>query len=243
MLQPTITVIIPVLNSKRYIQNCLNSIFRQTYKNFETVIFDNGSSDETVELIKKYPVKIVQNKKNIGWAKANNYCINQAKTKYVFLLNIDTMLKRDCIENLYKFAELKKDLACVSPAIIEYSASLSSEETNGYPLAFDIQDGLIKAYSINKEFTEVSFVPGTALFANREKLQNQLNFREDFFMYHEDIELSLRILAQTNLKLYFLNTVALLMIASNHSHELLPVGLPLEIYLLVWLFIRTNENF
>lgn len=194
------------MNSEKYIRNCLDSICAQTYKDFEVVIFDNGSKDKGIEIAKNYPLKIIRNNSNIGWAKANNLCIKQVKTKYVFLLNIDTILHQDCLKNLYEFAESRNDLACVSPRIIEYSDFLNSEKGKGYPLAFDIKDGLIKAYDINEEYIEVSFVPGTALFANLENLQNELCFREDFFMYHEDVELSLRILTQTGLKLYFLNT-------------------------------------
>ena len=206
MQQPMITIIIPILNGERYIKTCLNSIFAQTYKNFGVVIFGNGSNDKTLKLVEKYLVKIIRNQNNIGWAKANNLCIDEAKTKYVFLLNIDTALDPNCIKQLFEFAESKDDLACVSPAIVEYSTFLSGEKSNGYPLAFDIQDGLIKAYDIDDDYTEVSFVPGTAFFANREKLQKQLYFREDFFSYHEDVELSLRIITKTNLKMYFLST-------------------------------------
>lgn len=206
MSQITITIIVPTFNSERYVKSCLDSIFVQTYKGFKVIVFDNGSSDSTLNLVEEYPVKIIRSQENIGWAKANNLCINKTKTKYVFLLNIDTILGPDCLKNLYKFAESKDDLACVSPKIVEYSEFLSGKKSNGYPLAFDIRHGLIKAYSINNEYTEVSFVPGTALFANLKKLQNQLRFREDFFMYHEDVELSLRIITQTDLRLYFLNT-------------------------------------
>jgi len=206
MAQPTITIITPVLNGEKYIKTCLDSVFAQSYKNFEVVIFDNGSQDKTVEIAKSYPVKIIENKSNIGWAKANNLCIKQAKTKYVFLLNIDTILDSDCLKNLYDFAESKECLACVSPRIVEYSDFIQGKIGKGYPLAFDIKGGLIKAYSIDSEWTEVSFVPGTALFANLENLRWNLYFREDFFMYHEDVELSLRILTTTNLGLYFLNS-------------------------------------
>lgn len=203
-MSPTVTVIIPVLNGEKYIRACLDSVYAQTHKDFEVIIFDNGSKDRTVEIARNYLVKIVENETNIGYSKANNLCIKQAKTKYVFLLNIDTILDSNCLKNLYEFAESRNDLACVSPRIVEYSEFLSGKD-KGYPLAFDIKDGLIKAYDINEEYVEVSFMPGTALFANLEKLQNNLYFREDFFMYHEDVELSLRILTQTNLKLYFLN--------------------------------------
>jgi len=84
MSQPTITIIIPVLNGEKYIKTCLDSVYAQTYKNFEVVIFDNGSKDKTVEIAESYPAKITKNTNNIGWAKANNLCIKEAKTKYVF---------------------------------------------------------------------------------------------------------------------------------------------------------------
>ncbi len=206
MLQPTITIITPVLNGEKYIKTCLDSIYAQTYKNFEVVIFDNGSKDRTVEVAKNYPVRVIKNGNNIGWAKANNICIKQAKTKYVFLLNVDTVLEPDCLKNLYEFAESINDLACVSPRIVEYSEFLIGKQGKGYPLAFDIRDGLIKAYTTDSDYSKVSFVPGTALFANLEKVHKNLYFREDFFIYHEDVELSLRILTRTNLGLYFLNT-------------------------------------
>lgn len=203
---PTITIIIPVLNNEKYVRVCLDSIFSQTYKDFEVIVFDNESSDNTLEIAKEYPIKLIKNYHNVGWARTNNLCITQAKSKYIFLLNIDTVLHQDCLKNLYEFAESKSDLACVSPEIVEYSAFLSGKPSRGYPLAFDISDGLIKAYDVNQEYTEVSFVPGTALFANFHTIKEQLYFREDFFMYHEDVELSLRILARTPFKLYFLKT-------------------------------------
>jgi len=206
MRKSLITIIIPTFNSEKYVKNCLDSIFAQSFKGFEVVIFDNGSKDRTVEILKKYPVKIIQSKNNVGWAKANNICIKQAKTKYVFLLNIDTILDANCLGNLYEFSESKGNLACVSPRIVEYSEFIRGEVKDGYPLCFDIKEGVIKAFDIPKNYTEASFVPGTALFANKENLKDKFYFKEIFYMYHEDVEFGLRILAQTNLKLYFLST-------------------------------------
>ncbi|KKU90945.1 MAG: hypothetical protein UY23_C0005G0041 [Candidatus Jorgensenbacteria bacterium GW2011_GWA1_48_11] len=206
MSQITITIIVPTFNSERYARSCLDSIFVQTYKGFEVIVFDNGSNDGTLNLVEEYPVKIVRSRENVGWARANNLCIRGVKTKYVFLLNIDTVLDPNCLRRLYEFAESKNDLGCVSPAIVEYSEFLSGKKTMGYPLTFDIRSGFIRAYDVNKEYVEVGFVPGTALFANLDRLQDQLCFREDFFMYHEDVELSLRIITKTGFKLYFLNT-------------------------------------
>ncbi|MFH1192803.1 MAG: glycosyltransferase family 2 protein, partial [Candidatus Jorgensenbacteria bacterium] len=201
-----ITIIIPTFNSGKYIKKCLDSIFSQTYKNFEVIIFDNGSCDDTFHVADQYPVTLVKNGYNVGWARANNLCIAKAKSRYVFLLNIDTVLHKDCLKKLFEFAESKNNFACISPGIVEYLSSFSGKHDDVYPLAFDINSGLIKAYSVDQEYVEVSFVPGTALFANRCALKKELYFREDFFMYHEDVEFSLRILARTSFKLFFLKT-------------------------------------
>lgn len=201
-----ITVIIPTFDSGKYVKKCLDSIFSQTHKNFEVIVFDNGSCDETLSVVDEYPVTLIKNGYNVGWARANNLCIAKAKSKYVFLLNVDTVLHKDCLKNLFEFAESRSGFACISPAIVERLSSFLGKQNDAYPLAFDINSGLIKAYDVDQEYVEVSFVPGTALFANRHTLKKGLYFREDFFMYHEDVEFSLRILTQTSLKLFFLKT-------------------------------------
>lgn len=202
-----VTIIIPILNGEKYIKKCFDSIFSQTFREFEVVVFDNGSSDKSVEILSNYKdVKIIKNGINIGWSKANNHCIKACNSKYVLLLNVDTILKEDCIEKLYLYAEKNQHVAMISPAIIEYRDYLEGRMSFGYPLSFDLSTGLIRAYQPKEEATEVSFVPGTALFANKEILGNILYFREDFFMYHEDVELSLRVLTSTNFKLFFLKT-------------------------------------
>jgi GT2 family glycosyltransferase len=201
-----ITIIIPTYNSEKYIGDCLDSVFAQSYKYFTVVVFDNASRDRTVDLTQRYPVTVVRNDCNHGWSKANNICVAKATTKYVFLLNVDTVLHRDCLQSLVAFAESHPDVACISPAIVEYDALRMGSAGPGFPVGFDVQTGLLTAYRSPEVATEVSFVPGTAMFANRESLGSELYFREDFFMYHEDVEFSLRVLSRTKLQLYLLQT-------------------------------------
>ena len=210
-----ITVIIPTYNSQKYIKNCLDSLFTQTYSSFKVVVYDNGSEDQTITIVKSYPVKLYKGKNNIGWVGANNYCISRAKSKYLFLLNVDTALDKDCLKNLYEFSELAKDVVCVSPKIVNFEEFHNIKHTSGYPLAFSLQDGLIKAYKTNAKQIEVSFVPGTAMFVNRQVLKNKLYFQKDFFMYHDDVELCLRILSQTSYKLFYLKTA----IVGHHNQQ------------------------
>lgn len=206
MSRPKVTIIIPTLNGEEYIDKCLESVFDQSFQDFKVIIFDNNSKDKTIDIAQQYPVKIIEKEENLGWAKANNICVQQTDTKYAFLLNMDTILDKNCLRELYEFAESKNGIGCISPRIVEYDNFLNDNIEDGYPLTFDIDNGLIKAYDLDKDSMEVGFVPGTALFANLSNLNGSLRFREDFFMYHEDVEFSLRILSETDFKLYFLNT-------------------------------------
>lgn len=198
-----ITIIIPILNGEKYIENCFNSIFAQSFTEFQVVVFDNGSTDRTRLLLQQYPVRIIASPRNLGWAKANNICLSETRTQYVLLLNVDTFLHRDCLKVLYQLGESKADLALASPALTEYSTCAASSVEHGHPLIFDIDSGLIKAYEVDDAQVETSFVPGTAMFANLKNIGTLLRFREDFYMYHEDVELSLRILTRTPYALYY----------------------------------------
>src|SRR5437870_7465078 len=98
-------------------------------------------------------------------------------------------------------AERHFEAALVSPAILEYYEFPSVRP--GHPLFFDLRHGLIRAANPTTATTEVSFVPGTAMFINLDCLGSEAYLREDFFMYHEDVELSMRVLARTNCLLIF----------------------------------------
>ncbi len=196
-----VTIIIPIHDGESYIARCFDSLFRQTYSNFEIFVIDNASTDRTQALIRQYPVVIHSSPVNLGWALANNVALRRTITKYAFLLNIDTIVEPRCIERLVQTAERHPNAALVSPAILEYQDFPRAQ--SGHPLFFDMANGLIRGTQRTTDLVEVSFVPGTAAFVNLDLLGPQAYFREDFFMYHEDVELSLRILADTTFSLLF----------------------------------------
>lgn len=197
-----ITIVLVIYNGGKYIKNCLDSISLQTYHDFKILVVDNHSTDNSLDLLSKYKVdEWIRNEENLGWAVGNNIGIAHTKTKYALLLNIDTILAPDCLAQLMKCAKQNPDAALVSPSILEYKDYPKSQV--GYPLLFDLKNGLIRAAIPTNEIQEVSFVPGTAMFVNLELLGEEAYFVDKFFMYHEDIELSLRILSKPNLKLFF----------------------------------------
>ena len=110
-----LSIIIVNYMTRDYLRACLNSIVKEHYRNNEIIVVDNNSTDGSVEMVEEnFPsVHLIKNKKNVGFAKANNIAIKQATGKYILLLNPDTELTGSAIEKLVEFME--KD-PCVSAA-------------------------------------------------------------------------------------------------------------------------------
>ena len=89
-MEKKVTIVIPNYNGKRFLDDCLSSLERQTSKDFETLVIDNASQDDSVSYIREhYPwVKILALDRNYGFCHAVNAGIRSAESSYVFLLNV-----------------------------------------------------------------------------------------------------------------------------------------------------------
>lgn len=97
------SVIIANYNGKKYLEDCLGSLKRQTYKDFEVIVSDNASTDGSADYLRKYhpDIKLVENKSNLGFAGANNEALKEAQGEYILCLNNDTRLDKNCLELLH----------------------------------------------------------------------------------------------------------------------------------------------
>lgn len=118
MKGPEISVCIVSYNAPALLKNCLVSIYQNTSQDFEIIIVDNSSSDATVKMVRQeFPqVRLVKNKENLGFAKANNQAIKIAHGKYVMLLNQDTILLGDAFRIMKDFIE-KENADVVAPRL------------------------------------------------------------------------------------------------------------------------------
>ena len=108
-----VSIIIPSFNSARFIQECINSVLAQTYDNWELLIVDDFSSDNSCELIEKYNDKriyLIGLEKNVGAAKARNIAIRKAKGKYIAFLDSDDIWMPTKLEDQIYFMQ-EKDIA------------------------------------------------------------------------------------------------------------------------------------
>ena len=111
-----ISICIPTYNSERYISECINSVLNQTYKNFEIIISDNSSNDNTLKIIESFNdprIKIFKNKKNVGLGKNFNIACSYATGEFIKLLPSDDTISHDCLEKSLKPFSQHNDIALV----------------------------------------------------------------------------------------------------------------------------------
>ena len=108
-----VSIITPSFNSSRFIQDCIDSVLSQTYNNWELLIVDDFSSDNSSELVKRYNddrILLIELKKNVGASEARNIVIRKAKGKYIAFLDADDIWAPQKLEDQIYFMK-KKDIA------------------------------------------------------------------------------------------------------------------------------------
>ena len=116
-MRPTISIIIPVYNVQDYLTSCIESIIKQDYKDYEAIFINDGSTDDSLEILKQYVktdkrFKLIS-QKNSGLSSARNTGINQAKGKYITFIDSDDWISKNYVGALVYNAE-KYDADIVS---------------------------------------------------------------------------------------------------------------------------------
>lgn len=116
--QPLVSVVMPAYNSEKYIAEAIESILNQTYKNFEFIIVNDGSTDNTLKIIKKYAkkdkrIKVINNKENLKICKSLNRGITSSKGKYIARVDSDDISLPERFEEQVDFLEKNKEAGVV----------------------------------------------------------------------------------------------------------------------------------
>ncbi|HLD28281.1 MAG TPA: glycosyltransferase family 2 protein [Patescibacteria group bacterium] len=216
MTFPLVTIQIATFNSSKYLPECLKSIFNQTYRDFQVLVIDNNSQDDTVDYLKKnYPeVTVFQNKKNLGFARANNQGIRLLNSPYVVFCNPDIILEPDWLEMIVAKAEDSSLENIGSFGGKLYKLKMTGDDFNelersniidscGLSIAKNHQIVELGAGGKDDGFDEEKETFGhsaalvmykrQALEDIRTRLKNiDEYFDEDFFFYKEDVDLAWR---------------------------------------------------
>lgn len=195
---PSIAIIFPIHNGWPDTRDCLESITKLNYpKNkLQLVIIDNGSQDDSLHKIKKYlkqkplAVKLICNKVNVGFGKAFNQGIKAVKTKLILVTNNDLVFTKDCLKNIVQGFEIGKKIGIVSAAVFDKAYHRFNHDgfrLNPY-LAYHQHD-LTRANSPR----ECDWSLGPCFVIPKMLMEQLHGFDESYFVYFEDIDLSLRL--------------------------------------------------
>ena len=189
-----VSVIVVNWDGREYLEDCFTSLNKQTYTPLELILIDNASVDGSVEYVRDcFPmVSVFVNRENVGFGPAVNRGVEQAKGKYVLFLNNDLYLDERCVEKMVDMIEDEK-IGVVIPKILYFQ---ERNRINSFGNLINYL-GLACPKYINEEDRPDMQVEETAcggIFLVKRELFKQVGgFDRDFFMYHEDHDLSWRI--------------------------------------------------
>ena len=193
---PLVSVIVLNYNAGELLLNCIESIKKSTYKNLEIIVVDNISTDKSQKICKeKYPdIKLIQNDENFGYCEGNNIGIREAKGDFVVILNPDTIIESNCIQELI-FAYEKLGEALYQPKILSLNEKQVLQSTGNMIHVFGFgfaKDKGKKDEEINEEIKKISYASGTCLFTSRNVLDKVGLLDSFLFLYHDDLDLGWR---------------------------------------------------
>lgn len=202
--QVDLSIIIVSWNVQEYLRRCLNSLRADLDQNlkYEIIVVDNNSTDNTITMLAcDFPeVKLILNKDNLGFARANNQGIKISRGESVLLLNPDTEVKKGCISTLLSFLQSHDKVGVVGPKLLNMDGTLQASGLNFPSLA----NSLLGYFRLKKEVTGAYFVHadqpvmvnalvGACLLVRKEVIDQVGGFDGDYFMYVEEADWCYRI--------------------------------------------------
>jgi GT2 family glycosyltransferase len=198
-----VAVIIVTYDGARFIDGCFGTLARMDRGGFEvsTFVIDNASKDDTVARLKAYPwITLIESDRNLGFAGGNNLAMRRALDsgcEFVYLLNHDTEVEPDFLVQAVRAAESDRRIGSVqSLLLLSPEKDLVNSAGNavhflGFGYCLGYRD---RASSVPREgFPEIAYASGAGVLLRASALRKVGLFDDEFFMYHEDLDLGWRI--------------------------------------------------
>ena len=202
--QPKVAIVILNWNGRKYLEQFLPSVSDTTYSNYEIIIADNGSADDSISFIEKNyaGIKIIRLAKNYGFSRGYNEALKDIRADYYMLLNSDVEVKPGWLDPMVELMESDRNFAACQPKVLSFRNKMLFEYAGaaggwidrfGYPFArgrvFDVCEEDHGQYD---DASLIFWVSGAAMFI-RSSVFHQVNgFDEYFFAHQEEIDLCWR---------------------------------------------------
>jgi GT2 family glycosyltransferase len=221
-----LSIIIVNYNAREFLKKCIASIL-ENIKNisYEVIVVDNNSSDDSSEMIRKeFPkVKLIANKVNSGFSKANNQGIKiSEKSRYVLFLNPDTVVQKQAVERMIDFMDANKNVGASTCKLVMLNGKMDDAIHRGFPTPWNAfchfsgaeklfpKSKLFAGYSLGwKDFDsihEIDVLAGAFMLVRRNAGEEAKWWDEDYFFYGEDIDFCY-MLKQKGWRIYYVPDV------------------------------------
>jgi len=207
--QPFVSIIILNYNSGDFLLKCVESVFKTQYNNFEVLVVDNASIDNSHKKCKEKfnTIQLIENKKNLGYCEGNNKGIQNAKGDFLAILNPDTIVEPTWLAELIT-AYIKYGEGVYQPKILSLYDKHTLQSTGNmihlFGFGFARDKGEVDNNQRNKE-EQIGYASGTCLFTSKDVFKKVGLFDPFLFLYHDDLDLCWRA-AQIGIKCYYIPT-------------------------------------
>lgn len=240
-------------NTKRLLVGCLQSI-KSTVINltYEVIVLDNGSLDDSVKTVReRFPeVKVIENKQNLGFAKANNIGLSMMRGKYAVLLNTDTILKEKAIKNVVDFMDKNAEVGICGVQLLNEDGSRQNSIANIPNLMTELTNKSLLRRLFPKiylgkghrfsEPVEVESVIGACMVVRRDAIEKIGYLDEDYFFFLEETDWCLRF--RKNGWKVFHNPHAEVFHLQGQTAKTVLIGARIEYWRSRYLFFRKHKS-
>ncbi len=180
-----ISIIIVSYNTAQYINKTIDSLLTQQDIDFEVIVIDNNSPDNSLDVLREYKDKItlIENPGNDGFGKANNLAVKQAKGKYILLFNPDAYFESDsALRDMYLFMEAHPNYGIAGAKVLNIDGSLQERPFMSYPGQRHTQADFSKLPG------SIAWLLAPVMIISRKVYDEVGGFDEDYFLYGEDTQ-------------------------------------------------------
>lgn len=233
-----LSIVIVNYKTKELTANCIDSVIRETKGvSYEIILVDNASNDGSCEYLKvTYPgIRVIENKENLGIAKANNQGIKASRGRYILMLNSDTIVLDDCLAKCLKFAKSRNDAGIIGCKVLDKNRSLQYSCYHKPNLLTELvcfTKDILKAswdpvnyfkymlYWKHDSVKEVECLSSCFFWIDREIVKEAEYFDENIFMYYDDTEYCIRLRERTGYKVYYYPFAEIIHLKGSRSSDL-----------------------
>ena len=235
--EPFVSIIILNYNGMVYVEQCLGTVLKSNYSNFEVILVDNASTDESFRLAKELfssneHLKFVSNDSNLGYAEGNNrgvaFC--NPMVEYIIFLNIDTKVDPMWIKNLVSTVEKNESVGAAQCKLIQLNNPTKIDSLGGLTdyLGFCYIRASGHGDQIYDHVEEIFYAEGAALLikakvARQVKIKKTSVFDPNFFCLHEDLDLCWRVRLQGYKVLFVPSSVVYHARGGTHTKDCSPL--------------------